>query len=124
MIKQEIVRLTKYGIVGVLNTAITFLTFILLRYWGVGLNISNFFSYVTGIINSFLWNRAWVFKAKNRAWTKQLFLFFSSAAICWGIQWIVFRILLLQCSEVVAQLIGMVIYTLLNYAFNRLFTFK
>lgn len=121
--KAEIIRLVKFGSVGVLNTALTFFLFWGLRSIGVGLNTSNVLSYIGGGINSFVCNKLWVFKAQGSAWIKEALLFALGLGICWAIQWVVFILALAYCPELAAQAIGMVVYTMCNYLYNRLITF-
>ena len=57
------IQLLKYGVIGVMNTLITLVSFYLLNTrLGVPYGPSNIIGYVLGVINSFLWNRNWVFK--------------------------------------------------------------
>ena len=123
--KTEIIRFLKYASVGVSNTVITFVTFTLLRFFGVGTAISNVLGYIAGMVNSFCWNRQWVFKSREGNSIHQAFWFLIGAALCWAVQWIIFKILLDQgFNESVAYLTGMVAYTLLNYLFNKMVTFR
>lgn len=122
--RAEIIRLIKFGSVGVLNTALTFFLFWGLRWAGVGLGASNVLSYIGGGVNSFVCNKLWVFRAKGNAWIQEALLFAFGLGICWGIQWFVFAFALRHFPELAAQAIGMVAYTLLNYVYNRLITFK
>ena len=53
-----------------------------------------------------------------------IFLLFAlGLGICWAIQWVVFTLALEYCPELAAQAIGMVVYTMCNYLYNRLITF-
>ena len=53
-----------------------------------------------------------------------IFLLFAlGLGICWAIQWVVFTLALVYCPELAAQAIGMVVYTMCNYLYNRLITF-
>ena len=123
--KSETIRFLKYASVGVGNTLITFLTFTLLRAFDVNEDLSNALGYIAGMINSFCWNRQWVFQSKEGNRWKQASWFLIGAGICWVFQWMVFRFLLSQeIHESLSYLIGMVVYTILNYLFNKLVTFK
>jgi len=122
--KEESVRLAKYCVVGVLNTAVSFLVFFGLRYVGVQVDVANFLSYVAGILHSFVWNRLWVFEDKSRSWTRQGAIFFVGAFVCWALQWVCFRLLMLWLPEGWAYVIGMCVYPGLNFLFNRFITFR
>ena len=61
--KKTIIQLMKYGVIGVMNTFITAISFYLLNTWlNVPYGAANIIGYVLGVINSFIWNRQWVFK--------------------------------------------------------------
>ena len=121
----ETIRFVKYASVGVINTLITFLTFTALRALGVNENISNGLGYIVGMVNSFCWNRQWVFRSKDGDSTLQAFLFIVGAGVCWAVQLLLFRALLTKgINESLAYLAGMCAYTILNYTFNKCITFK
>ena len=137
--KRTTIQLIKYGIIGVSNTLITLVAFYLLNtIAGLSENFANAVGYILGVINSFIWNRNWVFKTKNN-WEKEALLFGVGFLICFGMQFALFNYLLahtgikdLEISwmpmkntgENVAMGISMVVYTLANYCYNRFITFK
>lgn len=123
-LSQQATRLIKFSLVGVSNTVVTFLTFQLLRCFDVNLLLSNIIGYIAGVANSFIWNRTWVFASQVPQWKQQLIIFVVGALLCWFIQWLCFEALLQHTTETLAQLIGMVVYTLLNFAYNQVFTFR
>ena len=61
----------RYLIVGVMNTLVTLVVIYLCKsQWGVNQWVSNGIGYVAGLINSFVWNKLWVFNSRvkgNRA---------------------------------------------------------
>ena len=123
--KSETIRFIKYASVGVGNTVITFVTFTLLRAFGLGEDLSNALGYIAGMVNSFCWNRQWVFQSKDGNGWKQAWWFLIGAGLCWFVQWIVFRLLLNQgINESLTYLLGMGVYTVLNYLFNKMVTFR
>lgn len=126
MKKTETIRFLKFCIVGGINTLVTYLTYVLLRYLEIIPEICNAAGYVTGVINSFAWNKIWVFKTKKTNVRKEAVSFLVVFAICYSLQFVLFNFLIhySNCNEYLAQLIGMVLYTVLNYILNRLFSFK
>lgn len=121
---QELARFMKYGSAGVLNTAITFFSFMWLRAVDCDLDVANFASFALGMCNSFVLNKLWVFRRRGTRWVAEAAWFLGGALLCWGLQWLVFRAALLLWEEWWAQLAGMVAYTAFNYLFNRLVTFR
>lgn len=126
MKKLETIRFLKFCIVGGINTLVTYITYVFLRYLGIIPEICNASGYVLGVINSFLWNKIWVFKTKKTNVQKEALSFFIVFVICYCLQFILFNFLIYNtnCNEYLAQFIGMILYTILNYVLNRLFSFK
>ncbi len=140
--KQTFVQLLKYGVIGVLNTLITLVTFYLLNTkLGLSYGISNVTGYILGVINSFLWNRNWVFKTKNNL-QRELLLFVCGFLMCLALQLCVSWILLeglgwkslpddiipffpmQKAGQNIVMVLAMVVYTLANYVYNRCVTFR
>ena len=61
-LKDGIVQLVKYNIVGVINTLVDFLVYQLLTYLGMKYAIAQCISYSCGILNSYFFNSRWTFK--------------------------------------------------------------
>lgn len=120
-------QMIKYGLIGVINTLITWIIFfVLMNVFGVDFKISNAVGYVAGFFNSFIMNKLWTFKGNETSTIKQFIKFAAVFAICYLLQ-LGFVILLVEkisISENISQLIGMVFYTLIGFVFNKLFTFK
>ena len=140
--KQTGIQLLKYGVIGVMNTLITLVAFYLLNtVLGLSYGISNVTGYVLGVINSFVWNRNWVFKTKNDV-KRELLLFVCGFLICLALQLCVSWILLegldwkhlpddiipffpmKKAGQNIVMIVAMVAYTLANYIYNRFVTFR
>jgi len=140
--KQTGIQLLKYGVIGILNTLITLIAFYLLNTkLELPYGIANVIGYVLGVINSFLWNRNWVFKTKNDV-KRELFLFVCGFLICLALQLCVSWILLeglgwknlpddiipffpmQKAGQNIVMVVAMVAYTLANYVYNRMVTFR
>ncbi len=151
MTKSFIAQAFKYGIVGVMNTLLTAMViwFMMKFVFGIekdteasstAVSISNFTGYIIGLLNSFIFNRNWTFKSKA-SWRKGLLKFLLAFIICYLIQLGVVlslntyaNIPHLQFSFIskeyhltsayICQMIGIVVYTILNFFFNKYYTFK
>lgn len=124
-LKSETYKFLRFCAVGVLNSTISFLVFMLLRYLGVSIYVSNLASYIVGVINSFIWSKAWVYRSVCEKWLKEALLFVFFFLICYGLQLLVFRFLISsEIHELVSQVIGMAVFSGSNYLLNRLFNFK
>ena len=134
----ELKRFVKYCTVGVINTAVTLLV-ILVTKSVIGLHplLCNALGYTAGVINSFLWNRAWVFRSDGKM-GREAVKFIIGFGICYLAQFLLVWWLssgLLAPFEWdlgfftlsgygVATLAGNVLYTILNFIYNRLITFS
>ncbi len=137
--RKTLFQIIRYGAVGVMNTLLTLLIiYILKSLLDVNLWVSNAVGYVAGFINSFIWNKLWVFRS-HRHFLKESLMFGMGFIICYGLQFIATWILtyktFLNTFELeagsftisgygIATLLGMVIYTAANFIYNRLVTFR
>lgn len=70
----------RFGIVGVLNTAVDALGYALLATLGVPMFVANFISTTLGMLLSFTLNRNFTFRAKDGDIRRQAILFFAVTA--------------------------------------------
>ena len=67
--KKTFVQLLKYGVIGVSNTLITLVVFYVINtLMGLDYAVANTLGYILGLINSFVWNRTWVFRTGGNVW--------------------------------------------------------
>lgn len=137
--REHIFQFARYAVVGVMNTLLTLgVIFVCKSLLGVNEYVSNALGYVAGLINSFIWNRRWVFRSNGRL-SRQAAHFLTAFAICYALQFIFVWVLTqspfgdLEYTIVsgwvisgygIATLGGNVVYTLANFAYNRLLTFR
>lgn len=135
---SKILQFIKYCIVGVLNTLVTLgVIYLCKSLLGWNLYVSNALGYVCGVINSFLCNKQWVFKS-DKSYLPEAIKFIVGFFVCYALQfWVVWMLTesqfgkfdFLICGIVlsgygIATLVGNVVYTLANFVFNRLVTFR
>ena len=151
MNRKFIVQFFKYGMVGVLNTLVCAIVIWLVMNFvfqirgereasPIAISISNITGYVSGLINSFVFNRKWTFRSRGN-WKIEFMKFIGAFLICYIPQLLLVMglnryatIPSLQfhagvheytiTSAYICQLIGMVFYTLLNFLLNKYYTFK
>ncbi len=135
-------QLIKYAVVGILNTLVTLISFWFLNTCiEFSYGISNAIAYVLGVINSFVWNRTWVFKAHNNI-GREAALFVVGYMLCYGLQIMVSWFLLegldwkslpqdvipffpmAKAGQNITMVVAMGFYTIANYIYNRFVTFK
>lgn len=138
MTNSEMLRFIKYCLVGVLNTIVTLgVIFITKSILGLAPMLCNALGYTAGVINSFLWNKMWVFRSKG-GYRGEAARFLLGFAICYAIQFV--AVWALTASDFgsvecdlgfmvisgygIATLAGNVLYTVCNFIYNRLVTFR
>jgi putative flippase GtrA len=124
---SELVRQAlKFGLVGVLNTAIG-LGVIYALMWGAGMNpfAANVIGYSLALTSSYLVNKAWTFQDKRRS-HRQFVVFLLVFGICYGLQMIVLWILIkpLGVNPYISQPLAMVVYTIANFLGSKFVTFR
>ena len=135
--KKTAIQLLKYGVIGASNTLITLVAFYVFNtLLKVPYTPSNVIGYILGVINSFVWNRNWVFKTKQNV-KREALLFVVGFLICWVLQMGV-SVIMLEAFNIknftiegipnagqdIVMIVSMVFYTLANYLYNRFVTFK
>ena len=141
------IQLLKYAIVGVSNSLITLIViFICNEILALKPMLDDTIGYIAGVINSFIWNNEWVFKTHDTKILKEAFPFLGGFLLCFGLQFVTLLIIrnpmkdlavatlgsdftlcgmdITSIGEYAAVIIGMAVYTLSNYAFNRCITFR
>lgn len=130
MIKNMIKKLFSYQpirflFVGGLNTLVGYGVYALLIYMGVNYLIANTISTIIGIAHSYLWNRFFTFKSKNKA-IKEITKFVSVYIVSYLIGMCTLFIFKdkLNISAYIAGLINLVITTLISYFGHKYYSFK
>ncbi len=126
--------------VGVLNTLVTLgVIFLCKSILEINPLLSNTLGYIAGVINSFLWNRAWVFHSDGN-FSREALKFVCGFGICYGIQflfvwslsfhsplgemqWELPRGFVLS-GYGVSTIFGNIVYTITNFIYNRTVTFR
>lgn len=123
---KEVRRFLKFLMVGVMNTAVTFFCYSILRFFQIAPITCNAVGYICGVVNSFIWNKKWVFRTKKTNIYREAISFLIVFLLCYFIQFWTFSIMLdrFHINDYIAQLLGMIVYTILNYTLNKLFSFN
>lgn len=132
----ELLRLVKYCAVGAMNTLITLAVIYVcksLLEWNPYL--SNALGYGCGLVNSFVCNRRWVFHSHGQ-YMGEILRFLLGFVACYALQLAAVYLLtkhyghytytlagIVLSGYGIATLIGNALYTMANYAYNRLITF-
>ncbi|MGL4848920.1 MAG: GtrA family protein [Clostridium sp.] len=118
-------KLVKFGFVGILNTLINMVVYNILLFCGLNYIFANSIGYGIGMINSYIWNNVWVFKTKSKS-IHTIIKFIIVNLIVLGINNGLLFILVKEfdLNKTVAQILVIVVTTLINFVGSKLWTFK
>lgn len=118
-------ELIKFGVVGVGNTVLTIIFFNIFVFFQINFLIANIIAYFIGMLNSYHWNKTWVFKA-NQAQREAFYKFIIVNLFVLGINNLVlyFGVNMLHFSPFISQMMGTVVGMAVNFLLNRSWTFK
>lgn len=115
----------KFSLVGVLNTLITIISYNILIFLGLNYQLSNVIGYALGTINSYFFNKSWVFSSKENSY-KLFTKFIIVNLITLGINSYILHLGVtnFNLSKSIAQLIATAFGMVVNFALNKLWTFN
>jgi putative flippase GtrA len=124
---RDFLRMLKFGVVGVSNTAVDFILYVLLTtsfsLWPV---VSNIASYTGGVINSFVLNRVWTFSGGEYCdgLVYQLPMFLLASASGLLLSTVIIWLALAWVDPVPAKVVSVLLTLLWNYWFAEKFVFR
>ena len=71
--KQSLIQFVKFGIVGLSNTLISYVVYVVLVFFSVYYLVASLIGFLVSVINAYYWNDRYVFKvedAEKPAWWK------------------------------------------------------
>lgn len=122
-------QFVKFAFVGLSNTLITYVSYVICVYFGIYYQLSNLIGYLIGIVNSFYWNNKYVFKQKegeNRSIVKA----FVKCVMSYAGGYVISTVLLFlwvqvfHLSEYLAPIISLLLTVPLNFVLNKKWAFK
>ncbi len=117
----------RFGIVGVLNTAVQFVVFsALFRLFSLPMLLASGIGYLAGIVNSYLLNRVWTFEVSNQRRTSEFMRFVAVNLVAMGVNLGVLKILVESRDLVpeVAQVLAIGSSLVVNFCGNKWWTFR
>jgi len=116
----------RFLIVGISNAVIGLgIIYVSYNLFSIHYVVSNVIGYCCGLLNSFIWNKKWTFKSKNRPAGEILFfLLFFGISYSLNLVTVLFCVERLHVDPNIAQLAGIVLYTSTNFFGNRYVTFR
>lgn len=122
----ELINIIKFSIVGVSNTLLNFVIFILLNNIGINYILTSIIAYSISIINSYFWNSRLVFKYDNKNKKSILIKFIILNLIGLSINAVLMATLVgvLAIKKIVAMFIVSLLVMCINYILNKIWVFK
>lgn len=127
---EPVVQFILFGLVGVSNTLISYLIYVLFVSMNVHFLIANGIGFIVSVLNSFYWNNRYVFINKTGKKRSGLVTLFKTF-IAYGFTGILLNSLLLivlvekvQVSKYGAPLIVLLVTIPLNFIINKRWSFK
>ncbi|MGD6778562.1 GtrA family protein [Sutcliffiella horikoshii] len=118
-------RFLKFGTVGVFNTMITFASFTLFFYIGINYLAANVMGYILGMLNSYYWNKKWVFQdERNKASVFYKFVVVNIVTL--GVHTLLLFLLVdyAELQPIIANLFATGAGLAINYFINSKWTFR
>lgn len=119
------IQIVKFSIVGVLNTVISFVAYSLLVFLSVNYIVANVISYSMGTVNSYLWNKGWVFQStENHSKIIYKFIGVNSITLLFNSFVLYTSVSILDLNKLTSQIIATFLGTMMNFVLNKLWTFR
>ena len=118
-------KFLKFGLVGIINTVITLVIFNILNFIGINYIVANTIGYIGGMVNSYVWNNKWVFKANSKELsTIGKFIIVNLIVMILNNFILILLVEKLGLNTIFAQIIALGITTVINFVGNKLWTFN
>lgn len=126
----RIKQFIKFGVVGVSNTLISYVVYVVLVYFKTHYIVASIIGFIISVLNAYYWNNKYVFKEQQREqriWWKTLVKTFVSYA---GTGLVLSNVLLIiwvewaGVSEMLAPILNLLITVPLNFVMNKYWAFK
>lgn len=121
---QTFLQISKFGMVGVLNTLVGYGAFFLLLNY-TNYMISLIISHIIGVTHSYIWNKYWTFKSKKMSINEFLkfnsiyiLVFLTNALV------LIFFVNALNLDPHIGQLIALPIITMISFIGQKYWSFK
>lgn len=123
ILNDENKRFLKFAIVGVSNTAISFLVYVVLVKLSLYYILASIISYIAGILNSYILNTAFVFKEKKTK--KNLFMFSSVylSALLINLSLLYIMVDVFGTGPITGQILVTGLVMIYNYIMQKKWTF-
>ncbi|KAB1438270.1 GtrA family protein [Candidatus Galacturonibacter soehngenii] len=122
-------QFVKFGLVGLSNTLLTYVVYVICVQIGIHYQISYFIGYVAGIVNAFYWNNKYVFKQEEgeersliKAFVKCV-MSYAGGYFCSSILLFLW-VTILHFPKVISPIISLLVTIPINFILNKKWAFK
>lgn len=111
--------------VGILNTVITIISYNILTFTGINYILSNTIAYILGMINSYFWNKTWVFSSKDKD-INLVIKFIIVNFITLALNNYILHIFVsnFKFNKAISQIPAIICGMVVNFILNKIWTFK
>ena len=121
----ELIRIIKFGIIGISNTLINWIIFFLLNLVEVNYILANIIAYSLATINSYIWNSKWVFKYNNEKLVSSLkFIIVNLVGLILNTIILFILVDMFNINKIISLVMATGVVMIINYISNRLWVFK
>lgn len=126
---RSLVQFIKFGIVGLSNTLISYVVYLVGVRFGMHYLLASVLGFVISVLNSFYWNNKYVFQQgdeeRNRWLTLvKTFMAYASTGLVLANILLYIWVDVLGISEYLGPIINLVITVPLNFVINKLWAFR
>lgn len=115
----------KFNIVGLMNTLITIISYNILVYFHVYYVVANIIGYLLGVLNSYFWNKNWVFENQSKGNVMFLkFLLVNLLTLGSNTLLLFYFVESIKMLPILSQILSTGIGMLVNFSLNKYWTFK
>lgn len=120
------IKLLKFGFIGIINTLITIGSYAFLVYiTGLNFLIANIIGYLLGMVNSFIWNKNWVFQVKETHSIYYIkFIIVNLAMLGLNSLGLYFLVTSLHFNKLLSQILVVGCVTIINFFLTKKWTFS
>lgn len=119
-------KLLKFGLIGILNTAITIGSYAVFVYmFNMNFIIANIIAYILGMINSYFWNKNWVFEVKeSNMFTYVKFIVVNVGMLGFNSLGLYILVSNFHMNKMISQIIVVGASLFLNFILTKTWTFR
>ncbi|MCU7707975.1 GtrA family protein [Priestia sp. JV24] len=118
------IKFLKFGFVGIMNTLLTIISYLVLIHFDMNYILANVLSYFIGVINSYYWNKSWVFQATVHKWMLAQFFIVNLITLAINTSCLFLLVHYTPANPIIGQLLSTCIGMFINFFLNKIWTFK